>query len=205
MFRPTPLLALRGSDIPQPAFGSWITASTGTITQPAGAPITFTLGNACVSGNDAALMFKAGEPAWLVDPNGANGEEVRIASVLNNTVTLGPKTITNAKTTNPFTENPHVAGALGTGTYILPKQETNNVLIVYEDGSAGPWLYIGSGPLFTVATPQLIIYKIGFATTGTQPPYWNAGQFSPGNPIESSELFVAGTTSDTYFTVLSIA
>lgn len=201
MFRSSSLLTLRGTNVPQPAYGSWITASTGNIAKPAGAPITFTLGNAS-AGNDAALMFRNGEPAWLIDPGGLNAEQVTIATVLNNTVTLGPKTTTNTKTTYPFTENPHVAGALGTGTYILAKQESNNILIIYGDGSAGPWLYIGSGPQFT--TTQYI-YKIAFATTGTQPPYWNSGQFSPGNPMEAADLFVQGTTGDTYLTVLSVA
>ena len=204
MFRPSPLLTVRSSTLPQPAFGSWVTAVSpvGGLSLPSGIPLTLTLGNAASAGNDASQMFQRGEPAWLIDPSGANFETVTIASVLNNTVTLGPKT----SGSNPFTEFPHVAGALGTGSYLLPKQETNNVLIVYEDGSVGPFLFIGSGPLFTI-TPSYykVIYKIAFAITGTQPPYWNAGQFSPGNPVESAELFVRGTVGDQYFTVFSVA
>ena len=102
-FRVSPLLTIASSSSPQPAFGSWVTAGAG-FTAPAGSPITLTLGTAAASGNDASQMFIAGEAAWLVDPNGANGEDVRIASVLNNTVTLGPKTITTSKgQAYPFT------------------------------------------------------------------------------------------------------
>jgi len=206
MFRPSPLCTLRSSTHPQPAFGSWITAVSPAsgLAQAAGAPLTLTLGNAASSGNDASQMFKPGEAVWLIDPNGANGETAYIASVLNNTVTLAPKTNTNTKIANPYTEFPHVAGALGTGTYILPKQMTNNVIIIYADGSVGPWLYIGSSPLFTTTPFFLVIYKLAFFITGTQPAYWNAGMFSPGNPIDASELFVSGTSGDQFTTVLAI-
>src|SRR5208282_673904 len=99
MFRPSPLCTLRSSTHPQPAFGSWITAVSPAsgLAQAAGAPLTLTLGNAASSGNDASQMFKPGEAVWLIDPNGANGETAYIASVLNNTVTLAPKTNTNTK------------------------------------------------------------------------------------------------------------
>ena len=206
MFRPTPLCTLRSSSHPQPAFGSWITAvspATGLL-QPASAPLTLTLGNAASSGNDASQMFKPGEGAWLINVDGSGGEEVRIASVSGNTVTLGPKTNNSSKIANPYTESAHAAGALGTGTYILPKQMTNNVIIIYADGGAGPWLYIGSSPLFTITPYFLVIYKLAFFITGTQPAYWNAGMFSPGNPIDASELFVAGTSGDQFSTVLAI-
>ena len=205
-FRPSPLLTLRSAGV-QPAFGSWVTAVSPTpgFAQAAYAPLTLTLGNAASSGNDASQMFKAGEDAWLINVDGSGAEQVRIAKVTNNTVILGPKTgISTTGRTNPFTEFAHAAGAIGTGTFILPKQMTNNVLVTYQDGSAGPWLYIGSSPLFTVAPNYLVIYKIAFAIAGTQPPYWNAGLFSPGNPIDSSELFVLGTTGDQYFTTLAI-
>src|SRR5208337_994440 len=141
----------------QPLFGSWVTAvspATGFV-QASGVPLTLTLGTAQASGNDAAQIFMPGEPAWLVDPSGSktggvHGEEVRIASISANTVTLGPKTITTSKGyAYPFTENAHVAGALGTGSYLIPKQMINNFLVQYEDGATGPFLFLGNSMLMT--------------------------------------------------------
>jgi hypothetical protein len=144
-------------------------------------------------------MFIAGEQAVLWDPNGSHFETVLIASVnaAANQVTLGPTTITTAAgVANPFTQFPHVAGAIGTGTYILPRLDVNNPLIVFEDGGTGPWLYIGRGPQFTSTYQR--IYKLAVTTTGVQPYYWNAGMYSPGNPFAPFELFVSGTATDKY-------
>jgi len=204
-FRVSPLLKVASSTQPQPAFGSWVTAvspATG-FAQPAGAPLVLTLGTAAAAGNDASQMFSAGEPAWLVDPNGTYGEEVRIAAVLNNTVTLGPKTNVLANgLQNQFTEYSHAVGAIGTGSYLIPKQMLNNMLIVYEDGSAGPWLYIGKSPLFT--TGFMRIFKLPNVSSGTFPTYYNAAMFSAGNPFDISEIFIRGTANDEWTTSLNI-
>ena len=201
-FRVSPLMAIASSSYPQPAFGSWVTAGTG-FTAPSGVPLTLTLGTAAASGNDASQMFMQGEGAWLVDPNGTHAEEVRIKSILNNTVTLGPKTLTTSGGFSyPFTEYPHVAGVIGTGTYIIPKQMCNNILIVYEDNGTGPWLYIGKSCLFTAT--YMRIFKLPASASGIFPTYYDAAMFSPGNPFDLSELFVSGVAGDQYTTSLNV-
>jgi hypothetical protein len=209
-FRTAGTFTIAATNTPQPLFGSWVTAvSPGTaFAQAAGAPLTLTLGTAQSSGNDASQIFQGnGEPAWLVDPSGSNkggvnAEEVRIAAVLNNTLTLGPKTITTPKTTNPFTENPHVAGSIGVGSFIIPKQMLNNFLVQYEDGGTGPFLYLGNYMLMTANLYRF--YKLASVGTGTQPYFYNASMTSPGNPYDASELWVMGTSGDKYNVSLNI-
>jgi hypothetical protein len=202
-YRTSGRFTIAATNTPQPLFGSWVTAvSPGAgFAQSAGAPLTLTLGTAQSSGNDASQIFTAGEEAWLVDPSvsnkgGVNAEAVRIASVLNNTLTLGPKTITTPKTTYPFTENPHVAGSIGVGSWIIPKQMLNNFLVSYEDGGTGPFLYLGNSMLMTATLYRF--YKMASVGTGTQPYFYNASMTSPGNPYDLSELWVMGTSGDTY-------
>ena len=203
-FRVTPLMKIASSTQPQPAFGSWVTAGIG-LSAPSDVPITITLGTACNSGNDATQLFIAGEEAWLVDPNGVVAEAVKIKSISGNTLTLGHQPIVMANgRVNPVTQYSHPVGAVGTGAFILPKQMTNNMLVWYEDGGAGPWLYIGKGPTFTGSPAVNRLFKLAFTTTGTPPAWWNAGMFSPGNPFDLSEIFVRGTANDQYITSVNI-
>ena len=199
-------MAVAATNTPQPMFGSWVTAvspATG-FAGPSGVPLTLTLGTAAASGNDASQIFTAGEPAWLIDPNGANGEEVRIASVSGNTVTLGPKTITTSKGyTYPFTENAHAVGVIGTGSLIFPKQMVNNFLVDLEDGGTGTFLYLGNAYNMTATFRRF--YKVGKVASGAQPYFFNAAEYSPGNPIDISEIWVYGTAGDEYSVSLMLA
>jgi hypothetical protein len=187
---------LAGTSQPQPLLGSWITAGAG-ITAPAGMPITLTLGTASTSGNDATNIFVAGEPALLLDPNGSHMETVRIASVSANTVTLGNSTDMSAQGgQNPVTRFPHVAGAIGTGTWIMPKQMANNFLVDLEDGGTGTWLYIGCSWAMTATAYR--VFKLNKVAAGVQPQYYSSAMYSPGNPFDISEVFVMGTAGDIF-------
>lgn len=195
-YRTSGTFAISAGNTVQPLFGSWVASltPTGGFAGSSGVPLTLTLGSAQASGNDASQIFLPGEPAWLVDPSaskfgGVNGEEVRIASISGNTVVLGPKTIHSAKgDAYVFTENSHVAGALGTGSYLIPKQMVNNFLVQYEDGATGPFLFLGNSMLMTGALYRF--FKIAAAGTNTQPGFYDASMTSPGNPYDLSELWV---------------
>lgn len=189
-------LAFGATNQPQPLLGSWITAGAG-ITAPAGAPITLTLGTASVSGNDAANIFTNGEPALLLDPNGKNMETVLIQSVLNNTVTLGRSTdMSAAGGNNPVTRYAHVAGAIGTGTWIMPKQMANNFLVTFEDGGSGTFMYIGCSWAMTATAFR--VFKLAKTSSGVQPQYYSSAMFTGGNPMDMSEIFVYGTAADAW-------
>jgi len=194
-YRTSGVFQISQANVVQPLFGSWVTAVSPAsgFAGPAGAALTLTLGTAQNSGNDAAQIFLPGERAWLVDPSatkfgGVHGEDVMIASILNNTVTLGPKTLVSRSTNSyVFTENSHVAGALGVGSYLIPKLLINNFLVQYEDGGTGPFLYLGNSMLMTDVLYRF--FKIGTVSLNDQPGYYNAGMFSPGNPFDVSELW----------------
>ncbi|HXN71547.1 MAG TPA: hypothetical protein VN861_03225 [Candidatus Acidoferrales bacterium] len=202
MYRQIPsTFTINTSNTPQPLFGSWVTAGAG-FTQPAGAPLTLTLGTALASGNDAS-MFQPGEPAWLIDPNGAHAETVRIQSISANTVTLGNQTDSSYQGVNPVTRFAHAVGALGTGTFIMPKIECNNFLVDLEDGGAGAFLYIGCQ--YNMTATAYRIYKLAKTTAGNQPFYYSSAMYSPGNPVSIYQLFVMGTNPDAYCLSLEIA
>jgi hypothetical protein len=213
-YRTSGVFVLGSSTIPQPLFGSWVTAvspANGFATG-SGAPLTLTLGTAQNAGHDAIQIFQQGEQAWLVDPSSSNkggvhGEVVTIASIVsptsNNQVVLGPKTnVSSGGISNMFTENPHVAGAIGTGSWLIPKQLINNFLVQYEDNGAGPFLYLGNSMNMTAVLYRF--FKMASVSLNSQPAFYDASMTSPGNPYDVSELWVLGTSGDLYDVSLNI-
>lgn len=203
-YRTSGVFKVAATNTPQPMFGSWITAvsPTGALNQPASSPLVLTLGTAQNSGNDAAQIFVAGEDVWLIDPDGSHAEQCHVQSILNNTLTLGNKHSTNLSGLEPVTEFAHVAGSIGVGTFIMPKQMLNNFLITFEDGGSGTFLYLGNRYNMTAVLWRF--FKLAKIATGTQPLFYSAGMFSPGNPFDLSELWVYGTSGDLWNMSLNI-
>lgn len=209
-YRTSGKFTVASSTIPQPLFGSWVTAvspATG-FQQAASAPLVLTLGTAQAAGNDASQIFQQGEPAWLVDPSGSNkggvhGETVTIAAISGNTLTLGPKTSqpANGQIAAPFTEYPHVAGVVGTGSWIIPKQLLNNFLVQYETGGTGSYLYLGNSMLMTATLWRF--FEMAAQASG-QPSFYTASMTSPGNPYDLSELWVFGTAGDSWTASINV-
>jgi hypothetical protein len=186
------------TNTPQPLFGSWVTAGAG-FTVPAGMPLVLTLGTALTAGNDAS-MFVIGEPVWLIDPPASTphyAETARISAISGNTVTLGNQTDMSAQGgPNPVTRYPHYVGALGTGTFIMPKQMANSYTVDFEDGGTGTFLYVGNSPLMTASAYR--IAKLAKTTAGTQPQLYSPTMYGPGNPFDIAELWAFGTAADIY-------
>lgn len=212
------LMAIAGTSntTPQPLWGSWVTAVvSGNFSVPSSSPLTLTLGSANASGgNDATQLFTrvCGQYVWLIDPGvafaGANAEKVFLQSVSGNNVVLGPKPLRSASspgggTINPVTEFGHVAGSIGTGTYILPAFDLNNLAVTYEDGGTGPWLYIGNSISMTTTTYR--IWKLANTTAGSQPAYYSSAMFSPGNPFNASETWALGINGDKWSVSTNVA
>ena len=163
-------------------------------------PITLTLGTATAASGiqDGNGIFSSGDWAWLVDPNGANQEAVRIQSVSGNTITLGPTTmVTPGGTSNPVTQRTHVSGAFGVGTFILLKTNANDLIITFEDGVATQWLYIGNAWNMTANVYR--IAKLAGVAANAQPYTWNVNETSAGGPFDTSEIWVLGTSTSEYF------
>lgn len=190
-------MKIQSATVAQPLVGSWVTAGAG-FTAPCGVPITLTLGTQSKTGNDAAQLFTPG-PAWLIDPNGANAEAVWIQKILNNTVTLGPQSLVcSAGQTSIVTAHSHVAGAFGTGTFILPKVMVNNVFFQPLDGDTGP-LYLGNQYNFTADFRCIV--EVAAVAASTQPIAYNSSESSPGNPFDTSELWVRSAAANDYYRV----
>jgi hypothetical protein len=201
-----PRFQVQSASIAQPLIGSFITAGIGTPT--AGIPLTITLGNLSEnSGQYDNQIFTPGSWAVLIDPTGVNMEEVLIQSIvtgaslsLANQLVLGPKTNVTAKgVSNPVTENPHVSGGLGVGTWILPKIDFNSILVQPEDGNAGAFIFIGNGYNMTANYKRII--KLAKVAASSQPNAWTNTCSSSGNALISSELWVlasAGGQNDAY-------
>jgi hypothetical protein len=203
-YRSSGVFKVAATNTPQPMFGSWITAvsPTGSLAGPTSAPIVLTLGTAQNSGNDAAQIFVPNEDVWLIDPNGANAEQCHVQSISANTLTLGQKHATNLSGLQPVTENAHAVGAIGTGTFIMPKQMVNNFLIDLEDGGSGTFFYLGNR--YNMTNVLWRIYKLAKTTSGVQPQFYNPTMYSPGNPFDISELFIYGTQNDLWNVTLIV-
>jgi hypothetical protein len=191
-FRSVGLMRIRSTTIAQPLIGSWITAGIGG---PTNIPTTVTLGDAAAASGftDAQLIFRTGDPVWLIDPNGKNAEPAVISSVANavtNQITLGVQQSSGAGKDNPVTINPHVSGILGTGTFILLKANVNNVYVQMEDNTGGTFSYIGD--YFGMTASYRRIVKLAKVNTGVQPQSWSATESFGGNPFDSSELWILG-------------
>ena len=199
-FRTGAVTKVASTSVPQPFWGSWITAVTvGSLAGANTRPITLTLGTACNAGNDATQLFIPGDPVWLIDPNGTNGEACLISGISGNNITLGPQNDDK----NYVTRNPHVAGAYGTGTFILLNIDVNNFFIQFEDGATGQWLYLGNQYNFTAAFKRIV--KLSKVALNSQPFNFNATENFYGSPFRVSELWILGTnTSDTYSVSLGI-
>jgi hypothetical protein len=200
--RTSAVLSVQSTTVPQPLLGSWITAGIGA---PATRPITLTLGTATSSGNDATNLFHPGDPAWIIDPNGANAEAVLISGVSGNTVTLGPQSSMDALGgANPVTRSTHVSGAFGVGSFILLNFDVNNVYVSFEDGATGAWLYLGNAINMTATYRRFA--KLAKVAAGTQPQAYGAAESSPGNPFRTSEFWVLGTNvGDLYNAAFCVA
>ena len=200
MFRTFSTFSLQSNTVPQPLCGSWITAGIST---PSRSALTLTLGSATSSGNDATNIFGgsagqsiAGMNALIVDPSGANAEDVLITSVLNNTVTLGYKKTGVGGGAGVVTEYSHVSGAFGTGSFIIPNGTANNFVVVAEDGNTGNFLYIGNSYNMTATFRR--IFKLPKTSTNGNPYYYFATGYAFGNSFPMSEIWVLGTSGDLY-------
>lgn len=179
--------------VPQPLIGSYITAGIGA---PSNVPITLTLGAVSSAGNDATNIFVKGEYAWLINPDGTGGEKAWISGVSGNTVTLGSQTqyAIGDSGLSPVTQRTHVSGAFGTGTFIALYYDFNNLFVEFEDGGTGTFLYLGNAYNMTAAYRR--IAKLAKTSSGAMPSSYSVTQTSPGNPFQTSELWVLGTAAN---------
>lgn len=187
-FRSFATLRLQSSTVAQPLLGSFITAGIGA---PASQPITLTLGTIAASATDAEALFGAGDPVWLVNPDGTGAEPARISNVLSsNQVVLGPQNTSGGGIFNPVTLQTHVSGVFGVGTWILLKQQVNNLFVQMEDGGGGTYSYIGTSIAMTALYRRLA--KLPKVSAGQNPYTWSATENFGGNPFDTSELWILG-------------
>lgn len=199
-FRTVALMHIQSTSVAQPLIGSFITAG---LSGPVSQPVNVTLGTMVGSDSvpyDAEAIFRVGDPVWLVDPDGSDGEPARISGLPGgNQVTLGPQQGSPRGVVNPVTLNTHASGAFGTGTFILLHQMVNNIFVQLEDGTSGTWAYIGDAWNFTATYRR--IAKLAKVASAAMPYNYNASETTGGNPFLTSELWIlggAGNSSDGY-------
>jgi len=194
-FRTTALMHIQSTTVPQPLMGSFITAGIGA---PASVPITVTLGTICAGDStvyDAEALFRVGDVVWLIDPDNTHGEPARISALPGgNQLTLGQQQGSPGGVNNPVTLNTHISGAFGTGTFIALHRSVNGIFVQMEDGTAGTWAYIGDSPLMTATYRRIV--KLAKVSSAAQPQSWTATEYSAGNPLLTSELWILGGASN---------
>jgi hypothetical protein len=208
-FRTFATFVVNTTNTPQPLVGSWVTAGF-PVGVPSPAPITLTLGTATTSGNDATNIFGTGpQIALLIDPAATSPattlENVNITSSTGNTVTLGYKVGYGAGQPSGqgvVTEKVHTNGVFGTGSFIIPAQQANNVFVAREDGGTGTWFYIGNA--FNMSATFRRIVKLANVSAGTMPFNYGATENYFGNWLEVDSLWCMGTANDQYSVSLAV-
>lgn len=201
-FRTLPQMKLQSTTVAQPLAGSWISAGIGG---PSNVPLTLTLGTAssATGYNDANAIFAAGDPVFLINPDGSGGENARIQSVSGNTVTLGCQNDSGGGFANPVTRNTHISGAYGTGTFIALAWDVNNIFVQFETVTASHLMYLGAQYNMSSTFKRIAILA---ATSAVPYASYTATETSAGNPFRTSELWALGSnTGDIYNVSFGIA
>jgi len=171
---------------PQPLVGSYLTA--GAI--PAAAdPQGETLSTLTVADTS---MFLQGDYALLQSATYTNKELVRVQKIVSGTSMVIRGSILT-----------RVGGAFGTGDFISLAIPVNGVFVQSVPGDAG-LLYIGTVGMTKAGLVKVIATLQNFAA-GTQPVYYNDSRYYTSDPMNASDLWIDGTTSDTYLPSFPVA
>ena len=109
---------------------------------------------------------------------------------------LGYKKIGVGGGAGVVTEYSHASGAVGTGSWIILNETVNNMLVTFEDGGTGNFMYLGNS--YNMSPTFRRIFKMPKVASLQNPYYYSASENFGGNPFAVSELWVYGTISDTY-------
>jgi hypothetical protein len=178
--------AIQAGGTPQPLVGTWITAA-GT---PIGADFqgeqitTLTVSD--------SSMFLQGDYALLQSATYTNKELVRVQKVTNST-TIVIRGSTLVRT----------GGVFGTGDFMSLAIPTNGVFVQSVPGDTG-LLYIGTVGMSKTGLVKVIATLQNFAA-GTQPVYFSDSRYFTADPMMASDLWIDGTTADTYLPSFPVA
>jgi len=177
---------IQAGGTPQPLVGTWVTASTG----PSAADFQGeTLANIPV--NDSS-MFKQGDYALFQTVTLTVPELVRVQKVPDSThITV--RGLVNVRT----------GGAFGTGDFVSLSLPINRPYIQSTPGNAA-LLYVGTAGIVK-ATFANVIATLQFVSAGTQPLEFVDGRNYTADPMQASDLWIDGTTSDGYLPSFGIA
>lgn len=166
---------------PQALIGTLTTAAI--LALPAGAvpdtPVTVSVAD--------SSMFSKGD--WvIVDSSGANPERAFVFGVPDGTHIQVTK----------------LQLAHGSGCTVSLSILVNNIYVQTKDGNAGA-IYIGASSSMVKATGVFVITKLQPVASGAQPTEFSSAMSGMGlNPIDIGQIWVDGTTADSYLPSLGV-
>jgi hypothetical protein len=178
--------AIQAGGTPQPLVGTWITATT----SPAGVDFSGE-GLTKLPVNDSS-MFQQGDRVLLQSVTFTNIQLVHVQSIPDSTH-INVHSITTTRT----------GGAYGTGDFVSLAIPINGVFVQSVPGDAG-LLYIGTVGMNKTGLVKVIATLQNFAA-GTQPVYFSDARYYTADPMRSSDLWIDGTTADTYLPSFPVA
>jgi len=178
--------AIQAGGTPQPLVGSWITANAvPSAPDPQGQTIT------TLPVNDSS-MFLQGDYAALQSVTHTNIELVQVQKIVSGTSII----VRNSFLTR-------TGGAFGTGDFISLAIPVNGVFVQSVPGDAG-LLYIGTVGLVKAGLVH-VIATLQNLTAGSQPVYYTDSRYYTADPCNASDLWIDGTTADTYLPSFPVA
>ena len=180
---------IQSGGTPQPAIGTWITASVnpGSVggTDFQGETLT------TITVSDTS-MFQEDDYVYIIDANLANPERCRVTDVFSST----SMEVFNMK-------NSRTGGVFGTGAFVALSINVNSVYIQTTIGNTGA-IYVGLQGIVK-ATFKNVIAILQQVTAPTQPiDFSDSRTFAGPNISQSSDFWVDGTSGDGYLPSLGI-
>jgi hypothetical protein len=179
MLRTFKYFTITAGGTPQPLIGTTTTAAVGPV--PAS-------GNTFVIPVADGSIFRKGD--WAIIGKPSTGEErVFVQSVSGNNVTV-------------LAQN-GLTGTYLSGAYFRLSVLINSSYVQPEDGNAGA-LYIGTSDVMVKATFAFCVVKLQTVAAGGQPVDFHDGRSGLANADDSGQLWVDGTTGDSYGPTLGV-
>lgn len=179
MVRAFKYFTIASGGTPQPLIGTTTTAAIGPVSVPPGTPVKPIL---VIPVTDGSMFLGAD---WVILGKPSTGEErLYVLSVSGNNVTVK-------------LPDGGLTGIYASGAYFRLALNINSTYVQTKDGNAGP-IYLGTLDTMVKATFAFCIAKLFQVPVGTQPTEYRDGRSGLQNPDDCGQIWVDGTTSDSY-------
>jgi len=137
-----------------------------------------------------ASMFQSGDWAIIGKPS-SNQEKLLVQSVSGNNLTV------------QIPPSSGIMGSYPSGTYVRLGNAINSTYVQTKDGNAGA-IYVGTMDDMVKATGVFVVAKLQPVGAGSQPVDFHDGRSGLANVDNIGQLWVDGTTGDSYLPTVGV-